>query len=236
MKPFDLTAKAMTEVSENEDKLRNYVRLLKAANELARLTGPSDEETLWEKHVMDCAHVLPLIGERESVIDVGTGGGLPGILIAVCRPQSEVVLLDSITRKCALLEKIALAMGLRNAKVVCDRSESYAAKRRERFSISTARAVTSSAMLAELLTPLTKPGGKLLAFKGPRAPEELEPAKGRWGELGLSDPSLIPYSLQDMTRFIMVWEKKSPAPKGFPRRPGMAEKFPWYKMRKRGAR
>jgi len=109
-----------SEVRTNEEKLRKYLSLLSAANELARLTGPSDEETLWDSHIMDCASALPLLPHEGRIIDVGTGGGLPGIVWAICRPGLNVTLLDSITRKCALVEKMAVALGLRNVTVVCN--------------------------------------------------------------------------------------------------------------------
>lgn len=228
MEHKNLQERVNKEISDNEAKLRNYVRLLKAANEFARLTGPSDEETLWNGHVLDCAHILPLINDGESVIDVGTGGGLPGIVIAVCRPKSKVVMLDSISRKCALLEKIVFALGLRNAEVVCDRSETYAAKRREKFSVVTARAVSATGVLAEILVPLVKVGGRIIAFKGPKALEETDSIGNRWHELGLSAPKFTSYGPDGMDRYLLTWDKKRPAPKGIPRRPGMAEKFPWY--------
>ena len=99
----------LKEISENEEALRHYITLLSAANEVARLTGPSDEELLWNDHLLDCASALPLLPTEGKIIDVGTGGGLPGIVWAICRPQLKVTLLDSITRKCALVEKMVLA-------------------------------------------------------------------------------------------------------------------------------
>lgn len=213
---------------ENEDKLRCYVSLLIKANELARLTGPSDEETLWASHVRDCAFALPLLPERGSVIDVGTGGGLPGIVWAVCRPDLRVTLLDSITRKCALVAKIAEAMRLSNVEVVCSRSEDYAKSRAGKFDAAAARAVCAAGILAEYLSPFVKKNGLLLAFKGPKARGELDEVGNRWGALGLSAPVLVPYTLDGMERCIAVWRKTGQTPKGIPRRPGMAEKFPWY--------
>ena len=114
-------------LEENEERLRRYVSLLVKANEYTYIYS-SDEETLWRAHVADCASAVPLLPERGAVIDVGTGGGLPGIVWAVCRPGLKVTLLDSITRKCALVDKIAAAMGLANVSVVCSRSEDYAKK------------------------------------------------------------------------------------------------------------
>ncbi len=220
-------------LDENRARLMRYVSLLAKANELARLTGPSDEETLWRAHVADCASALPLLPARGDVIDVGTGGGLPGIVWAVCRPGLRVTLLDSVSRKCALVEKIALAMGLSNVAVVCSRSEDYAKKYAGKFDAAAARAVCAACALAEYLTPFVRRGGKLLAFKGPKAVEELAPAAGMWKALGLSEPRLAHYALGDMNRCVVVWDKEAETPKEFPRRPGMAEKFPWHLARGR---
>ncbi len=212
----------------NEEKLRRYIFLLSRANELARLTGPSDEETLWRAHVADCASAVPLLPKSGNVIDVGTGGGLPGIVWAVCRPDLAFTLLDSVSRKCELVDKIAASMGLANVSVVCSRSEDYAKNFSSRFDVAAARAVCQAGVLAEYLVPFVKKGGRLMAFKGPKAEEELAPASGRWKRLGLSEPAVISYPLMDMERRLVVWHKSAPTPKGIPRRPGMAEKFPWY--------
>ncbi|MDO5114752.1 MAG: 16S rRNA (guanine(527)-N(7))-methyltransferase RsmG [Synergistaceae bacterium] len=219
-------------IDKNQERLRRYVSLLIKANEKARLTGPSDEESLWNGHIVDCAFSLPLLPERGRVIDVGTGGGLPGIVWAICRPDLQVTLLDSITRKCALVDKIASTMGLANVSVICSRSEDYAKEQFEKFDAAAARAVCAAGMLAEYLTPFVRKKGRLLALKGPRIHEELEETGGRWDLLGLSQPRLVPYELGDMQRFVVLWEKKSPTPKGLPRRPGMAEKFPLLKKEK----
>lgn len=218
----------VSEVNENEDQLRNFVRLLVAANELARLTGPSDEETLWNSHVMDCASALPLLPYEGKIIDVGTGGGLPGLVWAVCRPGLHITLLDSITRKCALVEKIAIAMGLKNVIVVCKRSEEYAKEKREKFHVAAARAVCASGILAEYLAPFVRIKGKAIAFKGPKVTAEIEIVGNKWRTLGFSSPRLRPYTLGEMKRFFLIWDKVSQTPKGIPRRAGMAEKFPWY--------
>ncbi len=215
-------------IDENETKLRQYVSLLIKANELARLTGPSDEDTLWNAHVADCAFALPLLPERGRVIDVGTGGGLPGIVWAICRPKLQVTLLDSITRKCAQVERMASLMGLTNVSVVCARSEDYAKKNLGRFDVAAARAVCAAGILAEYLAPFVKMKGRLIAFKGPKVQEELETVGDKWKYLGLSSPYLASYELGEMKRYFAVWNKIGPLPKGVPRRPGMAEKFPWY--------
>ena len=169
---------------------------------------------------------MPLLPERGAVIDVGTGGGLPGIVWAVCRPGLRVTLLDSITRKCALVDKIAAAMGLANVSVVCSRSEDYAKKQAEKFDAAAARAVCSAGVLAEYLTPFVKRGGRLLAFKGPKAAEEPR-ARGRKMEVARPlRAAARELPLEDMERCVAVWDKVAPTPKGIPRPPGHGGEVP----------
>lgn len=217
-------------VERHEEALRRYVKLLIDANETVRLTGPSDENTLWNHHILDCAAALPFIPDTGRLIDVGTGGGLPGIVWAVCKPQLKVTLLDSIMKKCNRVQQIILNLGLNNVTIVCSRSEDYARLHREIFHAASARAVSEAGVLAEYLSPLVQVKGRLIAFKGPKAAKEIENADGKWGSLGLSPPTLASYDLVDKKRFLVIWSKIAPAPKGIPRGPGRAEKFPWYKM------
>lgn len=223
-------------LAAGEEKLRRYVRLLAEANEAARLTGPSDEDTLWNDHVVDCASAAFLLPRAGRVIDVGTGGGLPGIVWAIARPGLQFVLLDSTAKKIAQVEKIVRLMELKNVSVVCARSEDYAKENGEKFAVAAARAVTAAGVLAELLAPFAKVGGRLISFKGPRVTGELETVGNRWAELGLSSPKLTPYSYDEKKRYLLIWEKNARTPKGIPRRPGMAEKFPWYELPKAAKR
>lgn len=221
----------MDEIEEHRAQLSLYVELLIAANARARLTGPSDAQTLWDAHIMDCAAGLSALPDSGSVVDVGTGGGLPGIVWAICRPQLRVTLIDSIGRKCALIEEIVRQLGLKNAEVCCTRSEDLAKKARESFTMAGARAVGEVGILAEYLSPLVMVGGELLLFKGPRLVEELANVVRPWSTLGLRDPVVRSYSLNGMERSLLLFKKIAPCPTGYPRRPGLAEKSPWYKLR-----
>ena len=218
-------------IDDNEPQMRRYAELLISANEVARLIGPRDMETIWKEHILDCACALPALPEHGSVIDVGTGGGLPGMVWAICRPDLKFTLLDSITRKCVQVEKIAALMNLKNVNVVCERSEDYAKTHNEKFDAAAARAVCTAGILAEYLSPFVRRGGKLISFKGPRAQEEIDAVGGKWKTLGLSAPNIFPCGTNENSHCLVIWEKTFHAQKGYPRRAGMAEKFPWFEKK-----
>ena len=215
-------------------KLHRYAELLAAANERARLTGSSDPDVIYSEHIADALSGLPWLPESGSFVDVGTGGGLPGLVWAICRPDLTAVLLDSIGKKCNLLNEIIAELGCTNAVAVNTRSEDFAKVNRETFDMATARAVAHSCILAEYLAPLVKTGGKLLAFKGESAADEIKIPSSKWRLLGLDAPSLHPYTTCDKNRLIVLWKKLMPTPPRYPRNPGMAEKKPWYRALPKG--
>lgn len=212
-----------------ESQLKQYCSLLSGYSGKVRLTGPSDPDILWNDHVIDACHALPLLPGAGKVLDVGTGGGLPGIVWAICRPDLEVHLLDSIKKKCKALEQIVSDLSLDNVTVMCSRSEDLALKTRESYDLVTARAVTATGVLLEYLAPLVKPQGHALAFKGPGYVTEIEELTDRWQELGFSNPEIWNYFLESSEHFILVWNKIRSCPSRFPRRAGMAEKKPWWR-------
>lgn len=213
-----------------EKRLKSYCEILSGLNRETRLTGPSDPGVLFAEHVVDSAFALDFLPSPAGrVIDVGTGGGLPGIVWAICRPDLEVTLLDSLERKCRALLRIVEILELENVRVVCQRSEELAREDREGFDMAAARAVTRVGPLVELLSPLVRPGGCVLAFKGPSLEEELADCGDRWAELGLGRPGQTAYNLLGKDRRIVLWKKETSCPVKFPRRPGMAEKRPWWR-------
>jgi 16S rRNA (guanine527-N7)-methyltransferase len=210
-------------------KLHEYARLLGAANSRARLTGPSAPDVLFEEHIMDAASALSYLPERCSFVDVGTGGGIPGMVWGICRPDTRGVLLESVGKKAALVSEMAEALGVRNISVVNARSEDFAAEHgghRELFDVAAARAVARAPLLAELLSPLARVGGRIIAFKGPRVYDELNIPPDKWSLLGLSPPALHSYSASESKElYLVIWEKTSPCARSFPRRPGAVKKL-----------
>lgn len=219
------------EISGRQRKLlKQYTELLASYGGKIRLTGPSDPETIWQDHIQDCLFTVPFLPAGGKVVDVGSGGGLPGLVWAVMRPDLEITLLDSVRKKCGALEEIGASLGLSNIRVVWGRCEEFAANERELFDFAGARAVAETGLLAEYLAPLVKaPGGRALAMKGPGYAKEIEPLGGKWQRLGFDEPAVIPYSIRGKSRYLLLWMKKYPCPKEYPRRTGTAAKNFWWR-------
>jgi 16S rRNA (guanine527-N7)-methyltransferase len=210
-----------------EPTLRRCAELL-ASCVTVRLTGSRDAGEIYDVHVMDCLWSVPLLPASGSVIDVGSGGGLPGMIWAICRPDLSVTLLDSVRKKCRATEEIASALGLSNVAVVWGRCEEYALSARERCDFASARALASAGVLAEYLSPLVAVGGRLLAFKGPKGAGELKEIGDRWGTLGLSRPRVLPCGPEERSYSFIIWDKIAPLRPAYPRRPGVALTKSWW--------
>ena len=223
----------MADIKHNEleqkfsAQLRRYADLL-ASYDAARLTGSRDAAELYDLHIRDSLHSVELLPEAGKIIDVGSGGGLPGLVWAICRPDLNVTLLDSARKKCRAMTEIAEALSLTNVSVIWARCEEHAVKERESYAFASARALAHAGIVAEYLSPLVRRGGKIVAFKGPKGAKELEEIGGRWKAIGLSEPTVTPYGSEDRNYFFVVWEKNYPTPKAYPRKPGTAEAKNWW--------
>jgi len=216
-------------IDENKEQLMYYAHILAKANARARLTGSDDPIDIFDVHIKDCAMALPFLPCDARVVDVGTGGGLPGIVWAICRDDLSVVLLDSIRKKCELLSDMIQDLGLKNLQVCCGRVEEFALSNFERFDVAAARGVSHLGILLEYFSPLVRSGGKCLAFKGQRAFKELEEFYGEEGRLGWSDLEVWKYDLDERELFIFTWQKTRDAQMKLPRRVGIPEKRPWWR-------
>ncbi len=185
-----------------------------------------------EVHIADSLSGLELEPLRSSarVADLGSGAGLPGLVLAARRPEARFDLIESVSRKCDFLRDAIRRMGLENTEVVCERSEDWArAAGREAYDAVTARAVGRLATLAELASPLLREGGVLAAWKGGRSESEeaeLERAADHLAMEPVEIRPVRPYS-GSRDRHIHLLRKNGPTPKGLPRRPGMAAKRPF---------
>ena len=196
-----------------EKKLEKYLELLMSWVGKIRLTGAQSEEALKEQ-IQDALFILPYLPESGSskvikIIDVGTGGGLPGIVWAISRPDAEFTLIDSVRKKCLAVEGMCEALELKNTKVVCARAEIYAAgDAGGSFDAAAARAVAVAPKLIEWLAPFLKKGGLIIAPKGPRYREEIAAVTDkRLAELKLSKPEIIRYGADSRENYLLMWRR-----------------------------
>jgi 16S rRNA (guanine527-N7)-methyltransferase len=172
--------------------------------------------------------VTPL-REASRIVDIGSGAGFPGLVLALAIPEASFDLVEATTRKCAFLERVIARVKIANARVVCARAEEWAAG--EGFCAYDAAVVRAVGLLSTLLeyaSPLLSPGGVLVAWKGRRDPGEELQAKSAADRLGMDGGSVewVGAYAGSRNRHIHTYEKVAPTPPGFPRRPGMAKKRP----------
>lgn len=134
--------------------------------------GPREKPRLWDRHIYNCAVIGEAIPEGARVIDIGSGAGLPGIPLAIARPDLQVTLLEPLLKRSNYLAEITEKLGLDNVTVIRDRAENLG--KDAKFDVVTSRAVAPLAKLARWSLPLCKPGGMMLAMKGASASEEIE--------------------------------------------------------------
>lgn len=213
------------------EKFVRYHEMLVKANRQFNLTriGEDYAEAL-DRNYIDC--ILPLRGFPEgvqSVIDVGSGAGFPGIPLSICREDIHFVLMDSLGKRVEFLNGVIAELQL-NAEAVHLRAEDGARKAeyREKFDIATARAVAALNLLSEYLLPFVKVGGTMMALKGPTLHEELAQAENALNLLGgkfvREDEAAIPG--RDWDHRIAWIEKIAPTPEKYPRKAGKPEKKP----------
>jgi 16S rRNA (guanine527-N7)-methyltransferase len=156
-----------------QGRLLAYLALLDKWNRTHNLTAIRDTRRMVSHHLLDSLAVLPRLPQRSGLrlLDVGSGGGLPGIPLAVARPEWSVTLLDSNQKKCAFLRQATAEMSLHNVDVVAARTEAFAPARA--FDVVIARALADLGRLAETTRHLLAPGGSLVAMKGAYPADEL---------------------------------------------------------------
>lgn len=225
---FELTTTAASASTEFAvAQLRALLRAI-AANPHAPTTVRDPVQAV-DVHIADSFVALELAAVRDAtrIADLGAGAGFPGLPLAVALPQAEVVLVESVARKCAFIRTAAEAAGLPNAEVVTERAESWRAGLGTR-DLVTARALAPLSVLAEYAAPLLREGGALVAWKGRRDEQEELDAAAAARQLGLALEEVRPVDPYPAAehRHLHVLRKVAETPPRFPRRPGMARKRP----------
>lgn len=169
--PSDLV---LSSFGPHSDNVVRFANMLADEGEVRGLIGPRESERLWSRHIVNCASLLLFLPEHGTVADVGSGAGLPGLVIACARPDLSVKLIEPMERRCEWLQHVSETLELSNVEVIRERSESLG--RTVRADVVTARAVAGLGKLVRLTSKLIAPGGALLALKGQRAYQEVEEA------------------------------------------------------------
>jgi 16S rRNA (guanine527-N7)-methyltransferase len=153
------------------------------------LIGPHEAGRLWERHLLNCAVVADLIPPSGSLIDIGSGAGLPGIVLAMLRPDLQVTLLEPMARRVVFLDECVASLGLENVTVHRGRAEDVAGQLMA--DVATARAVAPLDRLAAPALALVRPGGTVLALKGERAADEAKAAAPLLRKLGVREVTVL---------------------------------------------
>jgi 16S rRNA (guanine527-N7)-methyltransferase len=200
------------------------------AAERASVSSVVDERA-WRVHVADSLTGLevPELGTASRIADVGAGAGFPGLALAVALPGAQVDLIESVGRKCEFMRTAIEAAGIPNATVLNLRSEDWAAAEgRDAYDVVTARAVGRISTLAELASPLLKPNGLLVAWKGKRDEDEEQQLANAAESLAMRPESILDVGDRagSKHRHLHVMRKIAPTPPNLPRRAGIAKKRP----------
>lgn len=187
-------------------------------NEVMNLTAITDPAQVGQLHLVDSLTVLASVElAGKTLIDVGCGGGFPGVPLAIACPEAKVTLLDSLGKRMRWLEEALPALGI-SAKCVTARAEEAVADCRESYDYAVSRAVARLNILLELTAPYVKVGGGVLAMKGAAAREELAEAAGAVKKLGLKLETLREFPLGGSTHYVLIFRKISHTPPQYPRR------------------
>jgi len=209
-----------------------YEALLLEWNERIALTAIREPRQVRLRHFLDGLSCVAATGplDGQALIDVGSGAGFPGLPLKILYPDLRLTLVDSVAKKARFLEVVAAELGLGEVTVIAERAEVLGQDpaHREGYDWATARAVAELRVLAELLLPLVRVGGRALAQKGESAAEELTAAAPAITALGGGATHLLPVRLPETeaTHYLVVIAKAAPTGPRYPRRAGIPAKRP----------
>ena len=229
-----------TILSEHREKLNQYSELLIAENQKYNLTRIDSPRQIETRHFLDSLTGLSLLDERSQrksqplkILDIGSGAGFPGLVLAIVRPAWQIVSLEATEKKANFQMMVCDTLGLDNATVLSGRAEAVAhhAAYRQQFDVVTARALAAMPVLAELSLGFVKIGGVGLYWKGPSVKEELVTAQAAIKQMGAEIENTLSYTLQTEDSepaklSLVICRKTKVTPKQYPRVFGMIKKKP----------
>ena len=206
--------------------LAAFLDALLETNRSFNLTAITNRDDAWQKHIVDSLGLMQSFLEQpslRSVVDVGSGGGLPALPLAIALPDRSFTLLESIGKKARFLGEVSQQLGLSNVTVVEDRAETFGqTEGRERFDVATSRAVSRWPVLLELTLPLVRVGGASFALKGEQAEQEVQESTRALSLLGGQVSGLR----RTPTGTIVTIQKVRATPAKYPRRAGEPKRAP----------
>lgn len=202
------------------DELLRYSDLLLEKNKVMNLTAVTDPCEVVTRHFLDCASLAPYIKKGETVLDVGTGAGFPGLPLAILCPGAEFTLLDAQRKRIDFLTEVVDALELTNVFPVHGRAEEFAAAHRASFDLAVSRAVADLRVLCELALPMVKVGGVFYAMKAADCMDEVGSASQAFAVLGAPSAELLHYTVphDGVERVLVRLQKIKETPDKYPRR------------------
>ena len=166
-----------------------YAALLSGDGVLRGLIGPREVPRLWDRHLINCAVLAEVLPQEATVVDLGSGAGLPGLVLAIARPDLRITLVEPLLRRTTFLDEVVADLGLDRVEVVRGRAEGLHGSRT--FDVVTSRAVAPLPRLLAWSMPLVAEGGALVAMKGSRAGEEIDAAREELRRLRCAEPEVL---------------------------------------------
>ncbi|MGO1712058.1 MAG: 16S rRNA (guanine(527)-N(7))-methyltransferase RsmG [Senegalia sp. (in: firmicutes)] len=214
------------------DEFRLYKDLLKEWNEKINITAIKEDSEIDIKHFLDSLTIFNTdkIKDNIKIIDIGTGGGFPGIPIKIKNKTTQVVLLDSLNKRIKFLKEVIDKLNLKDIKAIHGRAEEFGSDKeyREQFDIAVSRAVAPLNILLEYSLPFVRKGGYFISMKGPQIYDEIEDAKKALkfvgGEIEEKFEVKLPFS--DITHVLVVIKKIKQTPTKYPRKAGKPKQTP----------